>query len=90
MQPMGLHEYKAWRASLVPLRVNTVLEWIHTEPYHGLTKAYDIHSGHCYLVKKIQEPIGSRYDGTDASKVYVLVKCSRKGKESKKAAILDC
>lgn len=76
-----LHGYKAWRNSLVPLEVGTVLEWIGTEKLAGSTQAGDFKPGQFVVVKKLRAPYAGKQSTSVADKVYDLTRCTRTGKE---------
>jgi hypothetical protein len=73
--------YKAWRESLVPLPVGTVIQWV--EPYTSVPVCDQIKAGQAFIIKRVRPSIA--YSGKlDADLVYDMTLVSRTGREYKR------
>lgn len=79
---ISLHGYQAWRKSLEPLAIGTVIEWV--TPYTGSTLPDNIKAGQLFKLTSVRDSFNSRADNIDAAKVYDMVLVSKTGKEFKK------
>lgn len=73
---MNFHQEIEWSKKLVALPTGTVIRWIDAQPFNEAK--YKIVRGECLLVSGIHMPIARRWDGTDATKVYEIYKCTAK------------
>lgn len=74
----SLMGYKAWRESLVPLAIGTVIQWV--EPYTSVPVRDQIKAGQAFIIKRVRTSFsgGSKLD---ADLVYDMTLVSRTGRE---------
>lgn len=78
-----LHKYKAWRMSLTPLPVGTIVRWTDERHYAGSTKAGDIVRGQMFILEGTRDPLFG-VNECDADQIYIGTQCSKTGKKYKR------
>lgn len=78
-----LHGYKAWRRSLQPAPMSTIIRWVDDTKYSGSTQADDILKGQMFILEGVRDPLFG-VNECDADKIYLATQCTKTGKKFKR------